>query len=168
MPHRRPGRSLPLLRALVLAVLASTAIASDAMSQAAPDEAQIRQARAESNRAIARHDVSAILARLTDEYQSSVSNGAFMQSRTEMGNAFAARFAESRDALYVRTPESVVVSTAGPVAAEFGSWTGSWTTPGGPFRTGGRYAAYWRKVAGRWLIHSELFVPLFCEGAGCS
>lgn len=153
---------------LVLAVLATAASASDATSQVTPDEAQIRQARAESNRAIARHDLSAILSHLTEGYQASVSNGAFMRSRAEMGNAFVARFAESRDALYVRTPESVVVSTSGPVAAEFGNWTGSWTTPGGPFRTGGRYAAYWRKVAGKWLIHSELFVPLFCEGSGCS
>jgi ketosteroid isomerase-like protein len=148
-------------------VLAWLATAADAGSQVLSDEAQIRRARAESNRAIARHDVTGIVAFLADEYQVSASNGSFMRGRAEMGNAFAARFAEFGDATYVRTPESVVVSTSGQAAAETGRWVGSWTTPAGPFRTGGRYAAYWRKVAGKWLIHSELFVPLFCTGQGC-
>lgn len=35
------------------------------------------------------------------------------------------------------------------------------------FRTGGRYSAYWRKTSGRWLLHAEMYVPLFCEGADC-
>jgi ketosteroid isomerase-like protein len=136
-------------------------------AQAGSDQALIRQARAESNQAIARHDVPAIVAFLADEFQVSASNGSFMRGREEMGNAFAARFAEFKDAVYVRSPESVEVNPAGTVAAETGRWTGGWTTPGGPFRTGGRYAASWRKIAGKWLIHSELFVPLFCTGPGC-
>ncbi len=36
-----------------------------------------------------------------------------------------------------------------------------------PLGTGGRHAAFWRKSSGRWLLHAELYVPLFCEGAGC-
>ena len=107
------------------------------------------------------------MAFLSAEYQASVSSGAFLHSPAEMGDVFTARFAEFKDAVYVRTPDSVMVSMSGQAAAESGSWVGSWTTAGGPFRTGGRYAAYWRKVAGKWLIHSELFVPLFCTGPGC-
>lgn len=135
--------------------------------QSLSDEEQIRRARAESNRAIARHDVPGIVAFLSPEYQASVSNGSFLHSPAEMGDVFTARFTEFKDAVYVRTPDSVSVSMSGQAAAESGSWVGGWTTPGGPFRTGGRYAAYWRKVAGKWLIHSELFVPLFCTGPGC-
>lgn len=138
-----------------------------AEAQAPSDESLIRQARAGSNQAIARHDVPAILAFLAEEFQIAASNGSFLRGREEVGSAFAGRFAEFRDAVYVRTPETVEVNPAGNLAAETGRWTGSWTTPGGPFRTGGRYAASWRKVAGKWLIHSELFVPLFCTGPGC-
>jgi len=148
---------------LLLACLAS----SGAGAQAPSDEVLIRQARAASNQAIARHDVPAIVGFLSDEFQVAASNGTFMRGREEMGNAFAGRFAEFKDAVYVRTPESVEVNPAGTVAAETGRWTGGWTTPGGPFRTGGRYAASWRKVAGTWLIHAELFVPLSCTGPGC-
>jgi hypothetical protein len=54
-----------------------------------------------------------------------------------------------------------------PLAWETGSWVGTWTTPEGPLRTGGRYAASWREVDGEWKIRSELFVTLFCEGEGC-
>lgn len=158
---------------LSLVALLSGAAASAGMieirstPQSGSDEQQIRRARAESNRAIARHDVPGIVAFLSAEYQASVSSGAFLHSPAEMGDVFTARFAEFKDAVYVRTPDSVMVSMSGQAAAESGSWVGSWTTAGGPFRTGGRYAAYWRKVAGKWLIHSELFVPLFCTGPGC-
>ena len=151
-------------RVLLLACLAAPPPSG---AQAPSDEALIRRARAASNQAIARHDVPAIAAFLADEFQVSASNGTFMRGREEMGSAFAARFAEFTDAVYVRTPDTVEVNRAGTVAAETGRWTGSWTTPGGPFRTGGRYAASWRKVAGEWLIHAELFVPLFCAGPGC-
>ena len=153
----------PAVPVLLLACLAAPPAAG---AQAASDQALIRQARAASNQAIARHDVPGVLAFLADEFQVSASNGSFMR-RKEMGDAFTGRFAEFRDAVYVRTPETVEVNPAGTVAAETGTWTGSWTTPGGPFRTGGRYAASWRKVDGKWLIHSELFVPLFCAGPGC-
>ena len=145
-------------------LLLASMMPSRAGVQTPTDEALIRQARAASNQAIARHDVPAIVAFLADEFQVAASNGSFMRGREEMGNAFAGRFAEFRDAVYVRTPESVEVNPAGTMAAETGRWTGSWTTPGGPFRIGGRYAASWRKVAGNWLIHAELFVPLFCTG----
>lgn len=50
---------------------------------------------------------------------------------------------------------------------ESGTWVGEWTTPAGPLRTGGRYSASWSKASGSWKIRSELFVTLFCEGAGC-
>jgi len=148
-------------------LLAGAGVPSGSGAQAASDEALIRQARAASNQAIARHDVPAIVAFLADEFQVAASNGSFLRGREEMGNAFTGRFAEFRDAIYVRTPESVEVNPAGTVAAETGRWTGSWTTPEGLFRTGGRYAASWRKVAGKWLIHAELFVPLSCTGPGC-
>lgn len=137
------------------------------LAQPVPDEQLIRAARAEFNAAIARRDVPAILSLLEAEFRVSTSSGEFLSSRQEMGNAFAARFSEFKDALYVRTPDAVEVSGKGVHASETGRWVGSWTTPGGPFRTGGRYAAYWRKSSGRWRLHAELYVPLFCEGTGC-
>ncbi len=159
------GNPVRYLTFVAVACLIST---SEVSAQDVSDEAQIRAARATSNSAIARHDVAGILELLEDDYHVSTSTGAFLSSRAEMGEAFAARFTEFEDVLYVRTPESVEVSAASPVASELGSWVGSWTTTEGPFRTGGRYVAYWRKIEGEWRIHAELYVPLFCVGPGCT
>lgn len=155
------------VRVLFIFVVAYLVATSEAPAQTTSDGALIRAARAESNQAIAQQDVPAILASLEDESHVSTSSGAFLNGREEIGEAFTARFAESEDAVYVRTTESVDVSSAGPVASETGHWIGRWTTTQGPLRTGGRYVAYWRKSGGKWLIHAELYVPLFCEGPGC-
>jgi len=32
---------------------------------------------------------------------------------------------------------------------------------------GGRYAAQWHRISGRWLIRSEVFVALTCSGDPC-
>ncbi|MGQ0641795.1 MAG: nuclear transport factor 2 family protein [Gemmatimonadaceae bacterium] len=154
------------MRLLVALTVAGFLASTESWAQAGLDERLIRSARAEFNAAIARHDVPAILSFLEEGFRAAVSSGEF-RNRTEMGNAFAARFAESKDALYVRTPDSVEVSANSAYASEIGRWVGTWTTPSGPFRTGGRYAAYWRKSNDRWLLHAELYVPLFCEGSGC-
>ena len=153
----------------VLSLMTLIGTPAAAQSGSTSDEALIRAARASSNRAIEAHDVAGALAVLDDQFHAAISSGAFRATREEMGRAFAERFDGFPDAVYVRTPVSVEVATNGTIAAEVGEWVGSWTTPEGPFRTGGRYAAHWRKAAdGRWLIRSELFVPLFCEGPGCT
>jgi hypothetical protein len=118
------------------------------------------------NAAIARHDVATILTLLEEEFRVSASSGEFFNSRQERATRSPLALPSSRT-LYVRTPDSVEVSAEGVYASETGKWVGSWTTSNGPFRTGGRYAAYWRKSDGRWLLHAELYVPLFCEGSGC-
>lgn len=156
-------RVLAVAKERVSARLKATA----GLSQPASDEQQIRAVRAGFNAAIARHDVPTILSFLEEEFRVATSAGGFFNSRQEMGNAFTRTFAEFKDALYVRTPDAVEVSANGASASETGRWVGTWTTPSGPFRTGGRYSAYWRKANGRWLLHAEMYVPLHCEGTGC-
>lgn len=92
----------------------------------------------------------------------------FLESRDAMGEGFRSRFAEFSDTTYVRTAQTVKVAESGLLAFESGDWQGSWTTPAGPLRTGGSYAASWSKASGAWKIRSEVFVTLFCNGSGCS
>lgn len=143
---------------LILALIVATNVPGAA--QATSAEAAIRAARTASNQAIARHDVPGILRTLAEDYSVVISNGALRRGREETAAAFSERFAEFPDLVFERLPESVEVDGAGQVAAELGRWTGRWTAAQGPVRTGGRYAAYWRKVGDNWLIHSELFVPV--------
>ena len=67
---------------------------------------------------------------------------------------------------YRRVPVLVDISSCLPLAYEEGQWTGHLGGPGGEVVIAGKYAAQWVKRAGTWLIRSEVFVALTCEGAG--
>lgn len=160
-PRVRPVR--PLAAAAAFLVLLPVC----AGAQQTADEDAIRRIRAESNAAIDRQDVPGILSSLHPDYRVTTSSGALFSSPAELGEAIAAQFDAYADATYVRTAETIELGSSGPVAAETGTWVGRWTSENGPFRTGGRYLAYWVETDGVWQIFAELFVPLFCEGADC-
>lgn len=154
------------MRVYALIVLALLGTMESAVSQAPADD--VRHLREQSNEAIARHDVEAIVSFLDTEYQITVGGGHLFHGKDAESEGWRAEFAQAADLVYVRTPESIEVSTSGERAAEFGVWVGSWTTPDGLNRTRGRYAAHWIRVNGSWKIRAELFVTLSCEGVGCS
>lgn len=154
------------MKAPGLMLLAVLGTVQSAPSQMPADD--IRSLRSQSNAAIARHDAEAVVSFLDAEYQITDGSGDLFHDRAAELEGWRAEFARAADLVYVRTPESVEVSTSGERAAEIGVWVGSWTTPGGGRRLRGRYAAHWRKVGGSWKIRAELFVTLSCEGGRCS
>jgi ketosteroid isomerase-like protein len=143
------------------------AIASIAMAQSDLDIGQIRDVRAAYNDAIARHDVPDIISFFDEEYQITTSLGQLSQDRDGEAADWRELFASRQDLLYVRSPESIEISEDYPLAAEIGTWVGTWSTNQGPVRTGGRYTAMWRQVDGTWKVRSELFVALYCDGVSC-
>lgn len=148
-------------------VLALSVIGTAAISQVRTDEEQIRNVRAASNAAIARQDAEAIVSFLDSEYQITTSLGQMFQGREGEVDTWNGLFRDRPDVVYVRTPETIAVSADYPLAAESGTWIGTWTAARGLVRTGGTYKAMWRNADGEWKIRSELFVALFCEGDGC-
>jgi len=148
---------------LIVILLAGVSVFAQDLS----DSDRIREARDQYNNAIARHDVQAIMSFIDDEYQITTSLGQLIQGRDGEAAAWQDLFSSRQDVLYVRTPEAVELSNAYPLAAETGTWVGTWSTPDGIVRTGGHYSAMWRQVDGKWKVRSELFVALYCEGLGC-
>ena len=148
-------------------VAAALLVAVSVSAQNDLGEEQIRQTRSQYNVAIAQHNVPAIVSFLDEEYQVTTSLGQLSQGRDGEAASWSDLIATRQDVLYVRTPELIEVSSDYPLAAETGSWIGTWSTAAGPVRTGGRYAAMWRQVEGDWKVRSELFVALFCVGAMC-
>jgi ketosteroid isomerase-like protein len=149
-------------------VAALLALASSlAAGQDDSDDQQIRDTRDRYNDAIAEHDPAKIVSFLDEEYQITTSLGQLQQSRDEEAAGWQELIESREDLLYVRTPESIEVSSDYPLAAEIGTWVGTWSTGDGPVRTGGRYAAMWRKAGDSWKVRSELFVALYCEGVRC-
>ncbi|MEO1201479.1 MAG: nuclear transport factor 2 family protein [Pseudomonadota bacterium] len=147
--------------AIVLLAFASELAASD-------DADAIRELRAMSNAAIARHDVAGVGAFLSEDFVITISTGAIERSRDAHLASFAAHFDEFPDVVYVRTPARIDVSAAFPLAIESGEWKGSRTTEDGRYENGGRYTAAWRKTDDGWKIYSELYVGLYCDGPGCA
>ena len=142
------GRKNATKHYLITATTVFLISVSLASAQSDSDVEQVRDARTKYNEAIARHDVPAIVSFLDDEYQITTSLGQLLQDRNDEGASWHELFASRQDLLYVRSTESVEISDDYPLAAETGTWVGTWSTTDGPVRTGGRYAAMWRKVNG--------------------
>ncbi len=129
------------------------------------DEQLIRQARAASNAAIARHDAEAVAGFLLENAQAVFSTSAILSGRAANQASYASRFQQTQDVRWVRTPSTVKVWNAWQVAAEEGEWTGEWTQTDGKVHIRGSYFAQWRKIDGTWRIQAEVFVPLECSGS---
>lgn len=134
---------------------------------AADDAETIHSIRMQSNDAIARHDVDTLQSFLDEDFVITISTGAIEHSRAEHGRSFALHFEQYPDVVYIRTPTEITLSQAYPLAIEHGTWIGSRTGESGRLENGGQYTAAWRKTDGVWRIYSELFVGLYCNGAGC-
>jgi ketosteroid isomerase-like protein len=131
----------------------------------APDaERAIRQRRAASNAAIARHDTTGIGAIMSDSVVVLTSGSVYRIGRAANMQSFAAQFRTRPDLIYVRTPDQVRVFEPWNMASESGRWSGSWTDTDGKIRIGGVYFAKWRLKKGAWLIEGETYVPDRCEG----
>jgi len=125
----------------------------------ASDEAEIRRARENSNRAIARRNLVGVGASLADDYVGVIGDGTFVASRAEYLRLFKIGFDRPKEGMtYVRTPEVIHVSDDQALAAEHGNWIA--TLPSGSVAYTGSYAAMWRRTPGGWKIRSEIFVTL--------
>ena len=134
-------------------------------AQSAPDEKSIRDSRAASNAAIAKHDTAGIARFWMDDIHITTSTSAQANGRVPNADRMTQQFQRRADTIYVRTPSTIEVFAEWAVASERGEWIGRWTEPDGKVEIGGTYLAQWRKVDGRWLIQSELYVPTHCKGS---
>ena len=140
------------------------AAAGVTLSAQSADERTIRDSRAASNAAIAKHDAAGIARFWMDDIHITTSTSAQAAGRAPNQDRMAQQFQRRPDTIYVRTPSTIDVFSAWSVASERGEWIGRWTEPDGKVEISGTYLAQWRKIDGRWLIQSELYVPTKCIG----
>lgn len=152
------------MRLILLCASASMILSSVTDAQPGPNEQAIRQRRASSNAAIARHDTAGIAAVMANSVIVLTSRSAQQVGRAANMASFAEQFRTRPDVVYERTPEQIRIYEAWGMASEFGRWAGSWTDPDGKIRIGGTYFAKWRLKNGAWLIESETYVPEQCTG----
>jgi ketosteroid isomerase-like protein len=147
-----------------VAFLTALCVCDPLQAQPPEDERLIREARAQSNTAIASHDLDGIARAWMPDVHVVSSTSAQTAGRQANQQRMARQFALRPDTIYVRTPATIEVFAAWNVASERGDWIGRWTEPDGKVEIGGKYQAQWRKIDGRWLIHAELYVPTHCRG----
>ena len=157
------SRSASVAGALLLWMSSASFRDAHAVSRQPADEQVIREARARSNAAIAKHDIAGIARVWMDTVHIVTLTSAQATGRDANGQRMATQFASRPDTIYVRRPTAVDVFPSWAVASERGEWTGTWTEPDGALEIGGTYQAQWRKVEGAWLIQAELFVPTRCR-----
>jgi Domain of unknown function (DUF4440) len=127
----------------------------------------VRAQRAESNAAVAAHDVSRLRSVLEDDYHGIQGTSGALDSG---GEATARSYGEEefKDPTFVtyrRTPESIVAAQSGKRVAESGRWVGIWRKPDGTMRKTGIYLAMWVPSGDTWRLKSESFVTLACTGS---
>ena len=145
--------------------LGGLVLAAGVIAFAQSDEKTIRDSRAASNAAIAKHDTAGIARFWLDDIHITTSTSAQAGGRAPNQARMAQQFQRRPDTIYVRTPSIVNVFSEWSVASERGEWVGRWTEPDGKVEISGTYLAQWRKIDGRWLIQSELYVPTTCKGS---
>jgi ketosteroid isomerase-like protein len=131
--------------------------------QMSADETTIREARAESNRAIAAGDIAGVSASLADDFVVVIGDGTFF-NREEYVAAFLHGFEQALPLSYERIADEVLLSSSLPIAAEHGHWIGR--LPDGQTLFTGTYMAMWRKTEAGWKLRSEMFVSLTYEDRG--
>lgn len=134
------------------------------LAQSDVHEKAIRQRRAASNAAIARHDTAGIGAAFSDSVVVVTSRSVYQAGRTANLQSFANQFRTRPDVKYERSPWEIRVYEPWGMASESGRWAGAWTESDGKIQIGGTYFAKWRLKNGAWLIESETYVPEQCTG----
>jgi len=114
---------------------------------------EIRLSRQNSNTAIASQDVVGVSAYWMDDMIVISGEGGQYIGKEALIDVFTDMFSEDPP-VFERNPSEIVIGNSGILAWE----TGTWHYKTANFR--GNYSAMWRKVKGRWLTQSELFVSL--------
>ncbi len=125
----------------------------------AQDEANIRAARAHSNRSIARRNLLGVSDSLAENFVAVIGDGTFVPTRAAYLKLFQQDFNSPKTSLrYERIPDTIQGSTTDPIAAEQGHWIG--TDANGKTVYTGTYMAMWHHTPDGWKIRSELYVTL--------
>lgn len=129
------------------------------------DETLIRALRLQSNEAIQARDLAGFGKTMRTDIDVTRGSGSHVSGRDSVLASVSVQFADKLFMGYVRTTDSVQVSTSAPLAAERGHWTGRFQRADGIQTITGVYLSMWQKDSEGWKIRSELFVSLACSGS---
>ncbi len=125
----------------------------------------IHAARERFNSAIAAKEANIIKSLLAPNYHLVTGRSAQFHGAEEEGNRWSELFRADPTAIYRRTPREVTTNESWGLAQEIGNWQGSYTAEGILVHASGVYAAKWQRAkSGEWMLQTEVFTTLTCEG----
>ncbi|AMP99994.1 hypothetical protein AY601_3123 [Pedobacter cryoconitis] len=113
----------------------------------------IQASRENSNAAILKGDAAGVAQYWMDDIIVISGEGGQYAGKKLLLKVFTEMFQEDRP-VFERVPSVITIGDSGVLAWE----TGEWNYKTEKFR--GNYSAMWRKIKGKWLTQSELFVSL--------
>lgn len=120
----------------------------------------IRLRRARFNQALAEADLNAIASILAPNViLVAGTDSAVISGRKAQLATWKRDFAMAERSIYVRTPETVIVSPIWPLTFEYGEWRGT-SAADGTTTASGTYTAKWRQFGPEWLVEAELYLTL--------
>jgi ketosteroid isomerase-like protein len=147
----------------------STMLPADEASPALETQ-QIRDTRERFNLAIERQDVAAIGGFLAPSYHIVTGRSELAHSRAEAAEYWQSTFRNDPTFVCRRAPDDITVNAAWGLAQEVGHWSCKYHVDSEPVHYIGLYAAKWQRAGdATWLLQSEVFTTLNCEGpdSGC-
>lgn len=123
------------------------------MNQQQKDTDLIQSARENLNASILKQDVPGVSQYWMEDMIVTSGEGGQYIGKDTLVEVFTEMFAADPP-VFERIPKTITIGESGVLAWE----TGTWNYKTAPFR--GNYSAMWRKINGKWLTQTELFVSL--------
>ena len=125
----------------------------------------IRSAREVFNIAIAEKNAKGIRPLLAPSYHLITGRSDQFHGADEEEIRWTELFQTDPTAVYRRTPREITANEAWGIAEELGNWQGTYTAKGILVNASGVYSAKWqRTTTGTWVLQTEVFTTLTCEG----
>lgn len=126
---------------------------------------KIRAARARYNNALATQQLDGMANLFAPDYQLISGRGDRRQGPQAQMDMWRKTFEVDHTFNCQRTPEEVIVNADWGLAQETGRWLCTQTVEGLPAQYAGVYAAKWQTTeSSEWVLKSEVFTTLSCEG----
>jgi len=139
-------------------------------SEVSKAETVIREARESFNQAIKKQDVAAITSFFAPDYHIVTGRSDQTHGIENEAHQLEQMFAADPSFVCHRATREVRVNADWGLAEELGDWRCKYTVEAESIRSSGVYAAKWqRSKRGTWLLQSEVFTTLECQGSakGC-
>jgi uncharacterized protein (TIGR02246 family) len=156
----------PYMAAIMTALAEAQELTSpDSVAEPDSPESRIRAARERYNRAIESQQLDGLAKLFAPDYLLISGRGDRREGPQAQLEMWRKTFADDPTFNCQRTPEEVNVNADWGLARETGQWLCTQTVEGTPGQYAGVYAAKWQTtVDSEWVLQSEVFTTLSCDG----